>query len=63
MCTPSWDIVTTCEVPEAVSLIPDEATVTWYPLGGAGDGAVQVTVTAVSAVCRAVMPITAAPPI
>ena len=62
VCTPGWDIVSVCEVPEAVSIIFAEAIVTRYPLGGVGDGAIQVTSTSVSAVCSASKSVTAPPP-
>ena len=62
VCTPGWDIIRICRFPEAVSLILAGATVTWYPLGGAGDGVVQVTSTSVTAVCSASRSVTAPPP-
>ena len=52
-----------CEVPLIMSLILAEATVTRYPLGGAGDGAVQVTSTVVRPVGLADNSVTAPPPI
>ena len=61
MCTPGWDIVTLCEVPEVVSLIFAEATVTRYPLGGTGDGAVQMTCVSLC-VLSALKSFTAPPP-
>jgi len=36
---------------------------TWYSLGGAGDGAVQTTSTAMSPVCMADKPVTLPPPV
>ena len=50
------------EVPFVVILIPVEAgvTVNKYPLGGGGDGAVQVIRTKPLPICSAVKPVTTA---